>query len=186
MWSHNLATLLVCFLSFEVCLCLLELGYLLIESPCQFHYLFHHIGFLLNPFWHFHSNLILSVHQWSHLCWSQSVCSYDQTTYSRQLINILLGPIWLDLSSSFLLSWSGTFLLAINPNTFKSLRLGLTPDQNSSGVIPSSLLVGHIFKIYVVVDTTSPHSSLGRLFPFNILLTMFMIVLFFLSAVPMC
>lgn len=49
-----------------------------------------------------------------------------------------------------------------------------------------ALLVGHLFKMYVLANTTLPHSSFGRCFPINILLTMFMMVIFFLLAVPFC
>lgn len=94
--------------------------------------------------------------------------------------------IWPDISSIFLLSWFDTCLCVMDQNTFKWLKLGLTSDQHSVGMIPSSLFVGNLFNMYVTVDITSPHNSFGRCLTFNIIPTIFIMVQFFLSLIPFC
>lgn len=94
--------------------------------------------------------------------------------------------IWLDSSSIFLLSWSGTCIYAMDPNTFKWLKLGLTPNHYSSYVTPSNFFVRYLFSIYVAIDTTLTHSSFGRWFHFNVLLNILILVMFFISTIPFC
>ena len=47
-------------------------------------------------------------------------------------------------------------------------------------------LVGHLFKMYAAQCTSSAQYSFGKCFSFNILLTMSVMVLFFLSTTPFC
>lgn len=78
------------------------------------------------------------------------------------------------------------FKIPVDPNTFKWLTFGLIPNQDSLRVIFIVFFIGRLLNKYVEMVISSPYNSLDKCLPFSMLLTMFMIDLFFLSVIPFC
>ena len=90
------------------------------------------------------------------------------------------------LPSNFFLSGSRTWAYAIHPKALRWQIEGLFPLQASSGILSQTLLVGHLFKIYIVIATNSTQNSLGSCLNCSMHLTISIIVLFFLLATLFC
>ncbi|CAA7389734.1 unnamed protein product [Spirodela intermedia] len=60
--------------------------------------------------------------------------------------------------------------LAMHPNTFRWCTASFFPCHTSEGVMPSTLFVGHRFKMYTAVATISPQNQPGSPFALSMLL----------------
>ena len=72
------------------------------------------------------------------------------------------------------------------PNVRMKLTFGLRPCQDSNGVMPSTLLVGDLFKMNTAVVTASPQNSPGTFLAFSRLRAMPTIVWLRRSTTPFC
>ncbi|CAA7393729.1 unnamed protein product [Spirodela intermedia] len=67
-------------------------------------------------------------------------------------------------------SVSDVLPLAMHPNTFRWCTAGFFPCHTSKGIMPSTLFVGHRFRMYTAVATASPQNQPGSSFALSMLL----------------